>query len=141
MKHRKHVGNTREGQHLCTEMVFQSVNRAKVKVKMNILYVKLNIMYINGSFIYHRQTFPSYVFKYSIYHPQNINSYITDQIKSLNADIQPNNKQNVLRQNCTALLVQSHVHAHNVMTTLHLKLFTVSFQLILTTKLPHKRLH
>jgi len=78
MKYRKHVGNTREDQRLYTEILFELVNHTAVKVKVNILYVKPNIIYNKISIIYQGQTLPTYIFKYSIYHPQNINSYITD---------------------------------------------------------------
>jgi len=75
MIYRKQVGNTLEGQGLYTEILFESVNHATVKVKVNILYVKPNIIYNRVS---KSQTLPTYIFKYSIYNPQNINSYIIE---------------------------------------------------------------
>jgi len=78
MIYRKQVGNTLEGQRLYTEILFESVNHATVKVKVNILYVTPYIIHNKISIIYQGQTLPTYIFKYSIYNPQNINSYIID---------------------------------------------------------------
>jgi hypothetical protein len=48
------------------------------------------------------------------------------------------NKQSILHNNYTQLLVQSYVYAHNLMTTLHVKVMIFSFQHILTTALRDK---
>jgi len=72
----------REGQSLHREIRFDSVNHTKVKVKVKILYV--TVINLTRLSLFHSsdQNYLSYNFKYSIYHSQNINSYMTDLIIS-----------------------------------------------------------
>jgi hypothetical protein len=82
MKYLKQVGNKREGQRLYTELRFEKVNHIMLKVKLKILYVNVKTLHIEVSFIQQGQPCHSHNFKYPMYHPQTINSYITVQIKS-----------------------------------------------------------